>query len=158
MWTEAQTALYVEPTATLLKKLFAAEWLRTPDNPFEAARKVEQHPGKAIWIGQNWTTDEAVLAEKARLMAALGPIAKVPDKNTFAAEIYENARECKTAGDKLAFFKFFAQVMGYTADAPGVNVNVLQGAKIMAVPVAASDDDWEASARKHQELLLSRHG
>ena len=162
MWdTEAQTALYSEPHATLLKKLFAAAWLRMPDNPFAAAREVEDHTGRSIYIGQRWVNDEIVLAEKARLQAVLGPISKVPTKEQFAAEVYLQAKECKTQGDKLAYLKFFADVIGYVERAgngSNINVNVAMGAKIMAVPIAASDEQWETAARKHQDMLATRHG
>lgn len=161
MWDHLPTtAIYEEPHATLLKKLFAAALLRHHDNPFQAAREVEDHPGKAAFIAQHWTNDEIVEKEKTRLLSALGKLARVPDKDTFAAEVYEDGKNAKTAGDKLAFYKFFAQIMGYSAptEGPNININNMVGAKIMAVPIASSDEEWERAAKRHQEQLVSRHG
>lgn len=114
MWNEQQaTVVYPAETATLLKKLFAAAWIRVPDNPFAAAREIEQHPGKAMWIASHWVNDEDVLQERTRLIAVLGPIAKVPTKEEFAAEIYQRACKLKEGSDQLKYFETFAKVMSY---------------------------------------------
>lgn len=161
MWnTQPQTALYSEPTATLLKKLFAAEWLRNEDNPFAAAREVESDTGKAIYIAQRWVDDPLVLEEKARLVGAMGKLARVPTKEDFAAELYKTAGECKTPTDKLNYFKFFAELMGYVekGNGSGVNVNIMNQQKTMLVPVASSEDEWERLAQAHSRTLAERHG
>lgn len=149
--------MYDDATSPLLKKLFAAAWLRQPDNPFAAAREVEEHSGKAIWMAQNWIEDDIVLAEKTRLKAALGPIATVPTKEQFAAEIY--ARKCKDDATQLRYFEFFAKLMGYTDDKEGgVNVNILNQQKVLAVPMTSNEDEWQTIAQAHQRELASRHG
>lgn len=150
--------MYDEATAPLLKKLFAAAWLRQPDNPFAAAREIEEHSGKAIWIAQNWLEDETVLAEKTRLKAMLGPIVTVPSKEQFAADIY--SKKCKDDATQLRYYEFFAKLMGYIdADTKGgVNVNILNQQKVLAVPMATSEDDWQRIAQDHQKTLAARHG
>lgn len=150
--------MYDEATAPLLKKLFAAAWLRQPDNPFAAAREVEDRPGHAVWISQHWVEDESVLAERTRLKAALGPIATVPSKEQFAAEIY--AKKCKDDATQLRYFEFFAKIMGYVdADKTGgVNVNILNQQKVLAVPMASNEDEWQVIAQEHQKKLAARHG
>lgn len=150
--------MYDEATAPLLKKLFAAAWLRQPDNPYAAAREVEEHPGKAIWISQNWLEDPAVLDEKTRLKAALGPLVAVPTKEQFAAEVY--AKKCKDDATQLRYYEFFAKLMGYVEDGKGsgVNVNILNQQKFMPVPAFASDDDWQRIASEHSRELMQRHG
>lgn len=161
MWTEPKTALYAEPHATALKKQFAAAWVRQPDNAFAAAREVEQHVGMAAYIAQQWIEDEQVLAFRADIIAERGPIAKVPTKEEFAVELYTVAREAKAVGDKLRAYEFFAKVMGYVdtgRSEGGVNVNIMNAPKIMAVPLAASDEEWQVAALNHQKVLQSRHG
>lgn len=154
--------IYDAQTEKLLKKLFAAAWVRNPDNAWDAAREIEQDHGRQMYIINRWQDDADVLAEKTRLLAHFGPAAKVPDKQTFAAEVYQAGRDAKNNSEKLANFKFFAELMGYveTGRGGGVNVNVNQvlGAKIMAVPVAASETQWEAQARAHSEKLMAKHG
>jgi len=160
MWNEVKTALYEEPHATALKKLFAAALLRNPDNAWNAAREVEEHPGRANFIATRWIDDETVLAEKGRLLSVMGPIAKVPTKEEFAAELYRSAGECKSASDKLSYLKFFSDVMGFVerGTGNGVTVNLLNQQKTMIVPVAASDEEWEIAAVAHQKRLAERHG
>lgn len=150
--------MYDDQTAPLLKKLFAAAWLRQPDNPYAAAREVEARPGVAAWISQHWLEDEDVLAEKTRLVAALGPLVTVPTKEQFAAEVY--AKKCKDDATQLRYYEFFAKLMGYVDEGKGngVNVNILNQQKIMPVPAFSSDDEWQRIAQEHSKELQSRHG
>lgn len=153
--------MYDNPeTATALKKLFAASWLRQPDNPFAAAREIEPDaPGRQYYISTHWIEDPIVIAEKERLVSLYGPIARVPTKEELALEIYK--KECKDDAQKLQYLKFFAQLMGYTDDensAKRINNNIMVGVRIMPVPLAASDEEWEAKAREHAIVLQSRHG
>lgn len=151
--------MYEEPHATALKKLFAAAWLRQPENPFAAAREVEpDHPGRQVYISREWLEDPVVLAERDRLVALLGPIARVPTKEDLALEIYR--RKCKNDSEQLAYYKFFAELMGYTdpKTAGGININNMVGVRVMPVPVAASDEEWERVAMRHSQQLLSQHG
>lgn len=151
--------MYDDQTATLLKKLFAAAWLRQPDNPYAAAREVEQHPGLAVWISQNWLEDETVLAEKTRLLAVMGPLVSVPTKEQFAAEVY--AKKCKDDATQLRYYEFFAKLMGYVDDKSGnggVNVNILNQQKFMAVPAFSSEEEWQRIATTHSKELQARHG
>lgn len=161
MWTQQPTtALYSEPTATQLKKQFAAALLRHPNNHFAAAREVEEYAGKAAWIAQHWPEDPIVIEERARIVAERGPIAKVPTKEEFAAEVYASANDAKNVTDKLRVYEFFAKLMGYvdTGKGDGVNVNILNAPKIMNVPVVENDDVWQRIALNHQKELSSRHG
>lgn len=140
MWNDQVLAvIYPAETEKLLKKLFAAEWARQHDNPFEAARQVEDQIGKAHFIATNWINDADVLAEVARLRAELGPMSHVPTKEQFAAEVYKSSKDCKTAGDKLSYLKFFAQVMGYVEKEGGVTINNNQWA-VLSEPV--TEEKW----------------
>lgn len=154
--------LYETPEIeTAMKKLFAAAWLRMPDNAFAAARGVDpENPGKQYYISVNWINDPFVIAEKEKLVAHFGPVARVPSKEELALEIYK--RECKDDSMRLQYLKFFAQLMGYTEDTDGtnpkININNMVGVRIMPVPVAASDEEWEKRAKEHALTLQARHG
>ena len=114
-WNEYQpTEMYPPEVAKPLKRLFAHTLVRFPDNPYEAAREIEQHPGKAHWIATNWVEDEDVLQERSKLIAERGPIAKVPTKEEFAAEIYLKARKIKDGTkEQLQYYETFAKIMSY---------------------------------------------
>lgn len=153
--------LYPEDIEPALKKLFAAAWLRMPENPFAAAREIDpENPGKQYYISQNWINDPIVIAEKEKLVAHYGPVARVPSKEDLALEVYK--RECKDDAQRLQYLKFFAQLMGYTDDPENagrsININNMVGVRIMPVPVAASDEEWEKRAKEHAITLQSRHG
>jgi len=140
MWTDQVIAvIYPEETERLLKKLFAAAWVRIPDNPFDAAREVEQEFGKAHYIATRWVEDEEVLQEKARLIAELGPIAKVPTKDAFAAELYMRACKMKEGSEQLKYFETFAKVMNYIEKDNGLTINNNQWA-VMSEPL--SEEKW----------------
>lgn len=143
-----------------LKRLFASAWLRMPDNPFAAAREVDaENPGKQYYMSTHWINDPYVLAEKEKLVAHFGAVARVPTKEELALEIYN--RDCKDDGQRLQYLKFFAQLMGYTEEegaGKSININNMVGVRVMPVPVAASDDEWEKRAREHAITLQSRHG
>jgi len=150
--------MYDASTTPLMKKLFAAAWLRQPENPYSAAREVEARPGFAVWIAQTWVDDEDVLGECTRLRAALGPIAAVPSKEQFAFEVY--SKPCKDDATKLRYLEFFAKLMGYIDEGKGsgVNVNILNQQKVLAVPMGSTDAEWEHIAQEHQKTLQARHG
>lgn len=151
-------------TTRLMKTRFAVAWLKQPDNPFAAARELEpDRPGAQYWISTHWIHDEFVLSERARIYAENGAVSRVPTKEDFALTIYQY--KAKDDATQLAYYKFFAELMGYTGKrdgegVPGVNVNILNapGARIMPVPVAASDEEWEIRATEHAAQLMARHG
>lgn len=156
---------YATPELELAKKyLFAAAWLRSPTDVLKAANEIEpEHAARAIWITQNWQLDPVVIAEKERLLELAGPIARVPSKEEFALELYKLANDpaTKSTGDKLAAYRFFAELMDYTqkAGSGGTNININNQltAKIMAVPIASSDEQWEKIAIEHSKTLMLQH-
>lgn len=147
------------------KYLFAAAWLRNPKDVQGAANEVEpEHFTRAIWIAANWQLDPVVMAEKERLLALAGPIARVPSKEELALELYTLAKDTavtRSIGDKLAAYRFFAELMDYTQKpGSGTNINIQNNnitGKIMAVPLATSDDQWEKIAVEHQKTLMLQH-
>lgn len=151
-----------DETTLLLKKRFAAAWLRNPDNAFAAAREIEpDEPGRQYWISNNWVTDPEVIAERDRMFAQGGALSRVPTREDLALEVYNH--KCKDDSTQLQYYKFFADLMGYIKkDENGgntTNINLLNapGARIMPVPIAASDEEWERCATSHAQMLLSRH-
>lgn len=140
MWAEQNITVFYPPDVeVLLKKLFAAAWIRQFDNPYAAAREVENHVGKAHVIATQWIEHEDVLAEVARLQAELGPIAKVPTKEAFAAELYQRACKLKEGTDQLKYFETFAKVMNYIEKDNALTINNNQWA-VFSEPV--SEEKW----------------
>ncbi len=140
MWNnQIVGVIYPEEVAYQLKMRFAAAWVRMPENPYAAAREIEQDFAKVEYIASRWIDDETVLQEKARLLAELGPIAKVPTKEEFAAELYARACKLKEGGDQLKYFETFAKVMNYIEKDNGLTINNNQWA-VMSEPL--SEEKW----------------
>jgi hypothetical protein len=141
------------------KKLFATALMRNPANPFACAREIETDESRVRQMAIEWPTDPDVAEYRRELLAVRGVAAQVPSKEEFAVHVYD---ELKTAPakDRLAYMQFFARLMGFIDDkASGVNVNIGGGARIMPVPLAASDEEWERAAKAHQERLTAAiHG
>jgi hypothetical protein len=143
-----------------LKSLFAAALMRQPDNPFAAARELVTDPGQVSYIATQWPTDPVTEAMKSELLARRGPLASVPTKEEFAARVFQDIPALKDTDARLKYMRFFAEIMGYIDNGKNnVNVNLGGvGGKTLAVPLAASDEEWEAKAMAHSKKLLSRHG
>lgn len=157
--------LYPIEVAEPLQRLFAAAMLRNPDDPWKAVREVEpDHHAKQYWILTHWKEHPVVIAERDRLLALQGPLARVPTKEQFALEVYQAGNDAKSHGDKMSAWKFFAELMDYTQKSgAGNTINFNQQNnnvtnRIMAVPLAASDDEWERTALAHQKKLQINHG
>lgn len=55
---------------------------------------------------------------------------------------------------KIKAMQFAAQLLGYTEKVPAKNRDAITaGAKVMAVPVAATDADWEKHATQYMKRL-----
>lgn len=145
-------------TENRMKRLFAAAWMHDPNNVFDAARTIESDEHIAYQVAMSWPNDYHVILFKRELQAARGPLASVPSKEEFAAQVYREITNMKDRKDKLAFMHFFAKLMGYTEETKGIAINLGGGPRVMPVPVAASDEQWEAAAMRHSRTLLAQHG
>lgn len=138
-----------------LKKQFAANWLRYPDNPMKAAFETVVRAQDALPMGTNWPNDAEVIALRDQLAA--GPDAKqfLPTKELQARDIYAIAQGQRIDAEaRLKAHRLYAEIMGFI-EKPSTNgaINILnQG--VMIVPVAANDSDWEERARKQQSALI----
>lgn len=105
------------------KKLFAEGLLRFPLEPFKAALAVFPiETGKAAFITQFWPADAEVKAFQKELIDEYGEEYFLPNKATFAAELYAFFKDEKQQGkDRVAAAKTYAEVMGFVtkAGAPG---------------------------------------
>lgn len=107
-----------------LKKLYGVE-LAKGNNPFEAAKIVLGENDKAVWVSFNWLSDPIVLASKdvylKTLEAAVAPL----DRDRLAAKVLALAegekikidgidRATVEAKDRIAAFKLYSEILGYT--------------------------------------------
>lgn len=141
---------------TQLKKDFAANLLRYPDDPAKAAFNTTPDVGAALQIAKHWPTDPVVVAEQDRLMASDGARAFLPTKEAQARDIYALANSPTTDVDnRIKAHRLYAEVMGFIEKPnAGGGINVLnQG--VMIVREAASNEDWERKAIEQQRTLTA---
>lgn len=147
-----------------LKSAFAAELLKTPNDPFKAALAVfGADTGRALRAAHEWPNDADVLAEKARLSGELGEMAFLPGKAELARSIWERAHNERTTTDDYAkLAKLYAEVRGFI-DKPTTNINnnVITANKVMVVKDHGDNDTWAKRLREQQKGLTnasaSRH-
>lgn len=107
-----------------LKKAFGIELARA-SNAFEAACVVaEDDTSKALWISSNWICDPVVEASKDAYLKTLALSSPPLDKEQLAAKVLALAEEKILKGgipipsieakDRIAAFKLYSEIMGYT--------------------------------------------
>lgn len=138
------------------KRLFAKYLIRTPDNPFAAAKVVfpaQDQVGIALEVAQRWVSDAFVLAEQDKLLSTYDAKAYLPTKEMQAKDIYAIAKDDKVATeDRLKAHKQYSELMGFIEKpAPNGQINVMQG--VIIVKDHGSDDEWEKQAVAHQRAL-----
>lgn len=141
---------------TALKSDFAANLLRTPDDPFKAAFATTADTGLALQIARNWMNDPHVKAEQEKLLRSVDAKQFLPTKEEQAKDIYAIATNAQNAPeDRLKAHRLYAEVMGFIEKpVPGGTMNVLnQG--VMIVREAANDEEWQEKAEAQQRALTS---
>lgn len=107
-----------------LKKQFGIE-LAKSTNPFEAGCKVfGDETSKALWASVNWMTDAIVIASRDAYIKTLELSLPPLDKEQLAAKVLALADEkilkngvaypTIEAKDRIAAFKLYSEIMGYT--------------------------------------------
>lgn len=137
-----------------MKRAFAAAMLRTPHDAFAAAKSITPDYGKASFIAHNWKFDPLVMAVMADIQSKLGADASLPSHAEYALLIYNDLQNVTDPDTKLKYYKLLGEVQGYVRkadDGPRVQIN---NYKVMAYPVAASDDAWERHAMEQQRNLV----
>jgi hypothetical protein len=139
-----------------LKKDFAANLLRYPDDPAKAAFATTPSTGLALQIAKNWIADPVVLAEQDKLLAGEGAKSFLPTKEAQARDIYAIATSMAIGVDeRIKAHRLYAEVMGFIEKPNAGNaINVLnQG--VMVVRTAKDDQDWEDTAVDQQRKLIA---
>lgn len=149
-----------------LKSAFAAELLKTPNDPFKAALAVfGADTGRALRAAHEWAKDPEVMAEQARLKGELGEMAFLPDKSELARVIWErmqgttyaNGSTIPTTAEEFAkLAKLYAEVRGYIEKpTTNINNNVITANKVMVVKDHGDNDTWAKRLREQQKGLTS---
>jgi len=140
-----------------LKALFAHELLKTPDEPFQAALRIEPNTGLALQMVHEWTKDAFVLEEKERLLSENGAKAFLPSKEDYARNVYKFAEEKGyDPKDRLTAYRLYGEIMGYI-EKPGINIDnskttVTQN-RVMIVNEIGSNSNWETKLLAQQKKL-----
>lgn len=107
-----------------LKKQYGIELAKT-NNPFEAARKTVGDDDKAVWVSFNWLSDPIVIASRDAYLKTLEESKPPLDREQLAAKVLALAegekveingilRSTVKAKDRIAAFKLYSDILGYT--------------------------------------------
>ena len=139
-----------------LKKEFAREWLKSPDEPFRAAYRM--FPGdfnRACVMGAQWQRDPVVLAEMRRIREMEPAASALPTREDIAQEILTLARsDTLKPEQKFQGYRLASELLGFVQKPGQTATNgtaIVQS--VMRVPVHATEGDWEAAAAKQQSDL-----
>lgn len=137
-----------------LKTAFAIASLRERDDPFKAAMSVMPDPGLAIFAAQNWPNDTFVCAEKMRLIEEKGETSFLPSKADQLKDIWIMCTNPKLDEEiRLKAHRLYAEIMGNIEKNPTAQLSLVNNGIIM-IPVPASMDDWEKTAKQQQRGLV----
>ena len=149
-----------------LKRRFALELLRTPNEPFNAARRVfPADTATAIFKSVAWPSDPEVLAFIAELTRVEPEQRLLPTKDQMARKIWDIATDTERKvdpRDRLHGLRLFGEVMGYiekpgaaAAAAAQVTINNSMSNKVMVIRDFGTDEEWEAKAKEQQRKLIA---
>lgn len=144
-----------------LKKAFALELLRNPDNPYQAALKLFpgfQNSGRAAHVARDWLHDPDVLAEQQKLLDERGDEAFLPTLAETARHVFDLAkRDNISVGESLASYRLYAEMRGFLKKDIGTQVNVQNNVvnKVMKVVDHGTDEEWEAKIKAGQMKLIA---
>ena len=121
---EVQKVIPEYQTDESLKKLYGIELAKTA-NPFEAAKNVIDDGDKAVWISFNWLSDPIVIASRDAYLKTLEESKPPLDREQLAAKVLALAegekvaingvlRSTVEAKDRIAAFKLYSDILGYT--------------------------------------------
>jgi hypothetical protein len=147
--------MMTEQETIKLKHEYAANLLRTNDDPFKAGFATTPNTGIALQMARDWPNDPVVLAAKAKLLLSEGAKTYLPTKEVQAKDIYAIATDSKYAvDDRLKAHRLYAEVMSYIEKPnAGATTNILnQG--VLIVKDQGSDEEWQAKANKQQQTLI----
>lgn len=137
-----------------LKRTYAANLLRFPDDPFKAAFSSTPDSSLALQLANKWQDDPIVKAEMEKLLNGNEARTFLPSKEQQARDIYRMATSEKVdTEDRLKAHRLYAEVMGFIEKpVAGATTNILnQG--VMIVKDQGSDLDWQKRAAEQQRTL-----
>jgi len=141
-----------------LKRKFAEELLRNPNDPYGAAyRLFGTDTIRALQVSQTWVIDPYVLEVQAELLKEFGEDEYLPSKAILARRVFDLADRPNTdVKDRLAAYKLYAEIRSFIAK-PETNIQNIQNntnLRVMVVKDFGNDGEWETKARKHQTKLI----
>jgi hypothetical protein len=104
-------------------------------------------------IAKYWPYDPLVMAERERLIAeAGGPEAFLPGKTELGYALWKIADSNADLDGRLKAMAQYSKLMGLDVDKAGIQINVVN--KVMLVPSAETDEEWEARTALGQRKLI----
>jgi len=86
--------------------------------PFNAALRVfKDNQPQALWAINNWRNDPVVIASRDAYLSTLRKARKPLDKEELLEELLTSARAAIKDADRMAFFKLYSEVAGFTGKA-----------------------------------------
>lgn len=143
------------------KEAFAVASLHWPADAYQAALSVEPYNSqRCTFIAQFWPEDPYVLAHRAKLLTDVSQL--LPTKVQIAYKAMEIVHDRFASADqKLKALRLVTDMQGWTG--PGVHTQVVTNNQIgtanrvMEVPIAMDQNQWEALALKQQEALTTTY-
>lgn len=142
-----------------LKREFAREWLKQPDNPYAAAYRM--FPGDvatACASASAWIKDPLVIAEMRRIRDEEPTASQLPTREELAQRIIGIADNTGLAADeRYKGYKLAADILGYIQK-PGVSLTAGSGPiqSVMLVPKYDTESDFERVAKRQQAALIQQ--
>lgn len=140
------------------KKLFAEALLKNPGDPFKVALSVIPDTGEALRAAQEWPADFEVIAFQKELTAERGGEGAFLPTDVEAARLaFDIASGAKSASqEQINALELYGKIRGFIQK-PGVSLtqNNVTVNKVMVVRDHGPPDEWEAKARRQQEVLIA---
>jgi hypothetical protein len=140
------------------KQRLAAAFLRYPSEPLKAAISVfgAAEIGKASWAAFALVQDTEILALQAKLIVSADGLKHLlPTKEAVALRLWNWSDQAFELDDKIKATKLLCEILDYIPK-PGTNINFNKVVnKVMLVPTAASDEEWEKNIAEQQAKLVA---
>lgn len=150
--------MYLSNEIEAKKRAFAAAFLRSPMNPVEAARSIENRHAYVDYIVSNWQFDIEVQQYMNELRDERGAAANLPaGKEEFLGILYREVGAIRDPETRLKYYKLVADVSGYI-DKPASVVNnnlAVDNRKVVLMPPPQSRDEWEQETIAQQARLIN---
>ena len=142
-----------------LKRKYAELLLKTPEDPFKAACVLfPTNTNKAVWVSDNWSLDEDVLAFQNELLTERDEESFLPSKSEFARKIWQKMNNTHVdVDDYTKLGRLYADVRGFIEKPQTTINNNTQNVanRVMVISDKGTEDEWEAKLLKQQKELVS---